>query len=1153
MNPTRPDFTSAREGLEYHDYMLMMASLDAEWTRNPAKGMAAIQESFDEFQRTCHDYRDKVKENFSHWSEAGGVMNRESDGVMDDCLFNPRHWVPCGHSDALCMALIDDLDAAQTVIETYPKTVEEVCVAFCPKISHHASGSAFASIFAEPHSLFNSAPPRADEGQPLMQFARLKLQGVLTLGRALLTLEACYHLIVRRIEDALRLLEPPRLEDEAGIIVRDDLNSLKICVLDLQEEEEIGLLFFTTNLSLSMTILSHLQSLTIKDLTDLDPELAAHLEKTSHYQAIRDFAGQCLPDLQPALLPNVEDSHLLRWTRSTAAFCSRLFPPANPADAQAMACAQELGARVRGWVTPWIMINHAPGHQHELELALLDLVRDVQAHANPGKPKPPDSTYRMHVVGATDFILQITDRLDPAKPGGPTLNDELHLVSTSALVQAYVQAPKVLAAHASLPDAGHGRHMSGWSTTVGVPVPILDSDGRKDCFHPRVAHSHRPLLKELLDALRKTIFPVASREDPKEDAYLATLRHPRPPLQGWKFCIDTLRLATRIKGLPVETRRSLVVMYENFAAILSNPLLFDIVLDLYDVMATLYQILVTLPEHWDQPDPEKHPEDYTPRPSPEKVDRLNAIIAAIDSALELRQRRLYPEVRLRDWALDFRSNILQIILSAEAAMKCGVGIYRKFVRRHEGIHPDLGVVHEVAFASSIYVPENSLVSTKDQHLACFRSGVAHLTHLSGFADFFHEAFHLIFDHTLRADISDPIFRAIQALKEPDSTSEVQLESHLAWRVANNPEDPIGMGQQLVQRHSEVFVHLLMMMFIHDGDHVLALRNHAVGYSTNPRSVAEDRKDARDTFIVQFAPVLIAAMVVQVAHRQAAQPPATQQWWEADLNASHWPALDEARPILGDLLAGLFPWLADAEWLFEASNAAAHPQLLDQTVEKILTIYLDVHNKLTDLWTKTQAVYASFVKYVVVEFTDGKGSAPVDENALFPDHDQIVIFKQMTHAVDQQIKRTIAGLEPVFEPVEGAAVISQMFDKGLSVDAALLASRCLHAHIRDFIGPPGAGLCRALRRTLALQGRIDWNGMRNPSVLLMDRTATNLFCCVPGERRRRTGWRIALFKTFWDIASRNRARRLRALFTQATQATQAAQAAQAGTPGQSPAT
>lgn len=1190
--PFRP---APNNRLAYHDYMLMMASLDAEWTRNPGHGMEAIQQSFHSFDETCARYRQSVERNCRGWKKAGGRPRKDGDLKMDEYLFLPRHWVPCGHSDAMCLALIDDLDAAQTVIETYPKTVEEVAVAFCPKISGYLNART-RKIFVEPHDLFKKKPGAGQ--QPLMQFARLKLQGIVTLGRAMVTLETSYRLIINQIDDALTQLRQ-HLEAGGGvqggtsILSRADLDALQVCVLDLQEEEEIGLLFFTTNLSLPMTVLSHIQALKIDDLLKLDPEVGRHLAQTSHYQEIQAFADRMqVRGLEASLLDNIRDSHLLRWTRSTAAFSSDLFPapapavepepgPATPAERNAAAAskkaqgvaeaqrqkrrAEALMKRVNGWITPWIMINHAPGHQWELENVLLELMKQVRQDAK-RDGQPPAADYRLHVVGSTDYILQIAETLNNQE--AVALHAGHNVVSTCTLIQAYVTAPEVLARYARRKDpatgkarTATGRHLSGWSTTVGVPVPVLTIQGREDFFHPPVSSHHRAIIKELLDKLRERIFPVAKNRDPDAPA-LRSLSRAHTGQGSWRFCVDALRLSTRVKGLPVETRRSLIVMYENFASIISNPLLFDIVLDLYDVMATLYQILVTLPKNWQKPDIRRHPRDYTPRADPHFVDRLNDIIAAIDSALELRQRRLYPEIRMRDWALDFRSNILQIILSAEAAMKCGVGIYRKFIRGHEHVTSDLGVIHQVAFASSISVPEASLATAKDHHLACFRSGVAHLTHLTGFAEFFHEAFHLVFDHRLRGviagdikfndtiewsrnDEDDEATATAQAgagtVRRPAAASsrlvlqdEHKLLSHIAWRVATS-ESPSDMRDYIVRCHSEVFVHLMMMMFIHDGDWQLALRNHAMGYSTNPRNVGPNRKQARTIFVVQFAPILIATMLVRVA--QAAARKNGGEWWQCELDKKDWPTLEDARAHLHAELQDLMPWLADADWLFYMQDAERHPRYLNKTLDQVLSIYLDMHDHLFPLWDQAQEVYSNFVKYVTLESLGKKPGTPASLPP--PTAAEVERFRCMSKALDEQIARTLGHAStPRYEPVVGALATQEMWEAGLSMDAALVASRCLKAHIRSSIGKadrPGQKrpMCRALRRSVEEKGHIDWKGIKDPTILMMDRTATALFCCVPGERRRRTGWRIALYKTFWDIASRNRARRLRSLFRQAT--------------------
>jgi len=228
-------------GISYHDYLFMVAALDAEWTRNPQDAGKAQQDSFKHFRDICSNYRKQITRNDKSWHRSNNLPLSD-DHAPADWLFSPLEWIPCGHSDALCFSLVDDLDAAQVIIEKYPKTVEEISVAFCPKISPFVENldPMERAIFVELHDWFSVTREGERMKAPLLHFARLKIQGILTLGRALSVLEACYQVFIQRIVEAVGII---RSTPSPLIDAESDFESLRICILDLQEEEEIGILF----------------------------------------------------------------------------------------------------------------------------------------------------------------------------------------------------------------------------------------------------------------------------------------------------------------------------------------------------------------------------------------------------------------------------------------------------------------------------------------------------------------------------------------------------------------------------------------------------------------------------------------------------------------------------------------------------------------------------------------------------------------------------------------------------------------------------------------------------------------------------------------------------------------------------------------------
>jgi len=845
-----------------------------------------------------------------------------------------------------------------------------------------------------------------------------------------------------------------------------------------------------------MAILSHLQATMVGQVIPDGSELSRHLDATDHYKEIHRFAvqfGGIARDAPAGVLPNIHHSHVLRWSRSTIAFSKELRTSQAQMD------------RVNGWVAPHIAVSHPPGHQNDME-AILRAVRTTTRYAKgadlPVEPSP--ANYRLHVAGTTDYIFPLAENhAKQAKSAKAPLHLKGGILPTRLMIQTWTELPEAMKNHGN----GKTRHFCGWATTLGVPVPVIRSGGNADVFHQPTESNHNPLVKTILQELRGILFPFAMDKDPPN----ATLSGGYSP--AWAFCIDELRLKTRMMGIPVEVRRSLVLLYENFSDILANPLLFDVVLDLYDVMATLYLMLVDLPGN---PDTDSHPEHYTPRLSPEEVDGLNSILEAVDSALELRQRHLYPEDPIRDWSLDFRSNILQIILSAEAALKCSVGLHRKFVRGSDQVIPGLGVIHQVAFASSITMPKNdfghSSVTKSKYHLAQFRSGVSHLTHLTGFADFFHESFHLSFKEKLKEQVGKVI--------ENDLKNPV-FKTQQAWRTS----DPDHLRATLLKLHSEVFVHLSMILFVYDGDWKLALRSHAAAYSSNSRSAAPDARIALFSFPAQFSPILIAAMLVKRSKDKVSKSPTV--WWAQNLDC---PTLEESKAFFVEGAEILRPWLADFEWMRTAKLRECLPD--DWMIGALQRHYLDVHDQLETMWNFATRTYWAFVRYVVLE---KEGKPPKNPNSPPPLVDALMVkkFKKLIAQFDGVLKSSIDTQNGIFTAPLGCLDEVGLFQNGYCHDAALIACRTLRFHLASALDESAeSGKSRFLHRQPD-NGKIDWDTMGSPASMLIDRTSTAFFCCRASHRRMRTGARVVIFKTFWDIASRNRGRRLRSLMTQAT--------------------
>ena len=82
-----------------------------------------------------------------------------------------------------------------------------------------------------------------------------------------------------------------------------------------------------------------------------------------------------------------------------------------------------------------------------------------------------------------------------------------------------------------------------------------------------------------------------------------------------------------------------------------------------------------------------------------RVEQLAMLVEAIHNAMTHRIAKAYPDIPIRDMAIDFHGGMNQILHSADAVMKCGLGIFRKHVLKgkQENERDIVGVPTQVSF------------------------------------------------------------------------------------------------------------------------------------------------------------------------------------------------------------------------------------------------------------------------------------------------------------------------------------------------------------------------------------------------------------------------------------------------------------------------
>ncbi len=1181
-----------------------MAALDAGWSRTkpeagqsgPENGCSSYQDAVWQKVRHTHVRLHGAAASFARelecnhqawlrgWDHRDGGPDPEWTAPVDTGLFSVTTWLPFGHPDTLAMVAVDDIDAAHVVVGRYGDTVEEVTTAFCPRMdTYRATPSAKARVhygipagesgcgrhvFADFLDLIGNGAAGEDwvspaqRQRPLLILSRFRLFPLLTMGRALTATAAVCRLaaetvlaVWRDLKQRLRTGQGGAGEGASGLYGAADLEAVRVCFLDLQDEEEIGILVTGTNYTVMMAMIAAVQRLTLGRLADCEPAAAKVIFNCRSLRQVLQLQGTGQA-VVGEVSEHLGDCHLFRWSRSVAAASPHLLV-CEPTRADDAAVSGGLGLDT--------LVGIMPGHQADAESILHGI--DAARYQTGVAGAPP---WRMHLLGLSDLLLHWqadTDRggagcgEDGGAPGGG-------LIPTAEAVRLW---PQLLEAIDQQGAIGTRRDFTAWETLVSIPVPV------GDLYHGTVGKRHRRVLHDLLARLEG-----------------------RSPL----ICLDEQRLrdVTRRTGFPATSTRPLILLSQSFRQVLSDPLIFDVVVDYMDLFETLATALVAYDSFVARTALDgDHPLDYTPRPPLALVDQLNELLGAIDDALELRLRRIYPEDAVRDWSLDLRSQNHQVFLAADAALKCAVAVFRKDVlgegTRAEGYgdmdRATLGVVLRLGYDSGMNARDLRAFRIANRtsgdeaggqeppagvsRLAIFNADFPHLRSVLVYADFYHESFHLIFDEL--AASSPGIGLAL-----PQDLGHLMTHS---WRDGHD-----GGGTDVATACREVFVHMMMLLFVFDGDRGLLLRDHFEGLS-NSTAMADLPNDAATTppgsggdlprmeraarFATQafhaIAPVLWLEAVLGEAWGKGAgavslcplqKPPDVPSFLTVSTFADRaWARVLELRDAFPD-----FGWIFDGPMGGGAGGEVCCSQAVSAFKRQVGMLHAGTVKHFEGMWFAARAIFAHHAARLVAESVGTHGAAEQSAHSAGPAHvlsDRYVTFdaapdtilaeddarryQELQHEVDACIAEGWAGPDtgarfsalPRILRNAGEGSGHRLMPDGDAFDANLIVRRSLYHFLRLHRirhGRAGGAKVTALARVGLGRidrteqepgpGRIDWKVLESKphAPFLIDRTAINHFCCVPALRRDRTGREIAVLKTMWGIASRNRARRLR---------------------------
>jgi hypothetical protein len=705
--------------LRYKDVVCLITGLDAEWSRREtdsngnAKPLTeTCDEVFEEVVKICETYRDNV----NAYARAAYPKEYPTGGPppLNPALYNPKRYLPFAHADAFAITLFDDIDPIHNLSAQCSTTVEEVAVGFAPDIQLLRKGLECQS---EIGGCLVDVEEWMKNNEPLLIFCRIKLSAIGLLGQGLPFQAAVFRAFAEHTQQVLEILwdeakkKEKNTESDPFELCVAGIQKCRVTFLDLQGQEEIGLLIACDNYTLGTSILSRLQGLTLEDLPE---KIRSDILGQEWVKEAVKLTADMTPKVQIPDDALLETSHVLRWTRSTLAFTDKAF--ATPED-----------TNIRGYVDLVSSTHVSVGHQQRIDEMLDDL--DPQ----PVKFLAEKGTFHQHMLGHADMLIHHHH----AAP-----NAARFIQTTVAL-----QCVKTLIEESAQRKDGQSmpRDLGGIASFPTIPVPALLEIRRDN-------KPHYPLFQKILPVIR---WRMADAETTELWARKKWIQGKQRNSEGRKLnsgiCPYTLCHEPRKYQLPSALSRTIQYLYQNYLTLLANPFVFDTVIDLYDGFITLYKILT---KHLDNEYGE-HGETGGQIPA-EVVAQLSRYVGALHRSLEHRLYHAFPEESSREMDVDFRGGMNQLIAGADALVKTLVGFVKRFAMKEssaegqnaaKATHPcynQIGVINRVDFEPEI-VLDPLWIGTEDHaRIAIIRSDVPHLYVVASYLDFVHEVGHTAF-------------------------------------------------------------------------------------------------------------------------------------------------------------------------------------------------------------------------------------------------------------------------------------------------------------------------------------------------------------------------------------------------------------------------
>lgn len=1109
--------------ITYEDYMVLMAWMDAHWTRTK-KCQDSFRAAFTEFEKACDRERKGIANDaIEAYLEATGA------GKLADYLLQPLPYVAFGRPDVLGMTLVDDIDMAQWVMANTERTIEEATMAFCikPDALWEKVGGIRPHLISMEEMISGGKDPQT---RPLLVLIRMKLEAFSMLLDPVETQGAVLQAACLQIHSTWQALQRRGTED--GLLTVEDLreDSWRMSLLDLQEEEEIGFLFSCHNLSIPATFLGAMRGLTLGDVRSVCPGFDRVLARGG--EALEKKFLEIFyirePEHKKRPRPSMDSSHVFRWTRTSVALhlaCLESYKAAGT----------EPCPYIRGFCASLTQTQVPAGHSRPAA----DLVAGALGPAARGDgpvlpPVQENVAWQPCIFGNVDMLAGsvVARKVDDTSWLPASAYDR-----TSDIFQNLVNLRHEIVGA----DAWPTRHLSGWATTLIVPLPRELKDPKNGLLISdlkAVEAEHFPFLFSTIDIVAKAMFG------------------------GGKVSV-TLRNDLQQAGIPVTLRRAFIVLFEKYLSLAAHPMRYESVLDLYDTMQTLWEVLrIHLPESLAGEagaGPRRH---AVPRLSEEPVSFLFQFATAVESAVDLRLRRLFPESPRHEWDLDFRGSMCQIVMAGETVLRAALGIVRRNVLGEDITFRKLGVVNRMTVAAAIRHELGGLGVEHKARLSYVDTDVAHLTHLAQLADYFHEAYHLIHEEMLLSpENGHPLEPGHEGGNRGDQAGAGSYLASIRGWLSSMAEPGDSAGNEFsVEMSSEVFVAMMMLLTIADGDDDLLWAQQATTFASSPKSAFGQTEadigadeDIHRRYALVFLPLGIVSALLQSV--KAACGGDAQAVMKQCLEMHRkgitpvLPTIKTARECFEKkcrMISRLLPEDFPVKVGGRTSPLAQfwHPDVLQQFDKAWTTVISS--GELETLWSAALTVATCFMADASrkLEAPPSKPSAKSRfaksrDNVLKPTDARLIDeWRKVTQKADDLLRQFWEKHKPV-----SPSVLFDIFEANGPLNPALgtaFVVRALHWVWKRYLPDLSNASKREWRlprcvesdangvRTVKIEWKMEGKYVDNYHDYLVDSIRPEGYCILPGKRAQRLKDQAVFMKTLWGISYIIRRRRLDAM-------------------------